>query len=462
MKKIKKSNSIDEFLKSYPKRVSTVFQNHKGETLILQKLRPILINNQYFFQTVEDVSTKKLGRKVVIFTRNDQGQIISEIEIPNSKLGKFYENEVIDSVPEFIGDKSKIVRVKNDRGEIICREKIQPSMLLLFSQKFEEDLKIDNFKKPIITTTDEIINHQLNPCQYGNDKFQQIVEEIMLLGECEQINVITKNGAHQIVSNRKFFNKMSSPSYYSAITKYKNKKGGQKFRLETRNNNGVILCHLDLADLKHEFNDSEYKKQGDIYIKTLNPISIGERIIIQKIEIDFKEDSDIALIKTYDDYGDVINQTEIDRKELSKKQYSQFEEKNSKFYILTIQGDNDIISVFEIPKNFAKSTNSKIFDKIENLKGKNGFRKATMAIAEKPGAVFRSLVLNPKLIGDTYYFQTINELELNNGQKKAMLLTTNEKGKLIESMVLDNSMISQNYFNKLTQINEEKEDLLES
>ena len=49
-------------------------------------------------------------------TKNDLGETLSTCDIPPSYIGKSYENQVNDIVPEFRGDQGKEVVVKNDKG----------------------------------------------------------------------------------------------------------------------------------------------------------------------------------------------------------------------------------------------------------------------------------------------------------------------------------------------------------
>lgn len=86
--------------------------------MIFHKLKPILIESEYFYQTIEGIKYPNSSKENQnLITKNDQGFVISEYKIPSEKIGESYRNEILNKPESFIGDKGKLVIVKNDRNE---------------------------------------------------------------------------------------------------------------------------------------------------------------------------------------------------------------------------------------------------------------------------------------------------------------------------------------------------------
>lgn len=52
---------------------------------------------------------------------------MDEYDIPKKNWSNFYENEVRECVPEFLGDDAKELVVKNKKGKIVHVIKIRPT-----------------------------------------------------------------------------------------------------------------------------------------------------------------------------------------------------------------------------------------------------------------------------------------------------------------------------------------------
>lgn len=118
----------------------------KDKSFVYHKLKPVLIENEYFYQTVEGERNGNQQRQI-LYTRNDQGHLISEYPIPVQKLGTSYENSVQDKPENFIGDKGKVVIVRNDRREEVFTQILRPTKSQVFKEDLEEELENTNFRK---------------------------------------------------------------------------------------------------------------------------------------------------------------------------------------------------------------------------------------------------------------------------------------------------------------------------
>lgn len=85
--------------------------------MVIQKLEPVLIGNEYFFQSIEErMPTNGVPAEVNLVTRNQQGVIVKSSPLEMSNLGKFYRNKVFVT-PDLMNKEKKItVSVQNEQG----------------------------------------------------------------------------------------------------------------------------------------------------------------------------------------------------------------------------------------------------------------------------------------------------------------------------------------------------------
>ena len=422
------------------KRVTISGRNDFGDMIIFHKLKPLLIGDSYFFQTIDDIKLEE-DRRVFLNTFNCQGQIITSKKLLKKKVCQFYENEVINTTPFFKGDSAKMILVKNEKGEIIQREKIRSSLSLInINQKSRNLLKTNNFKKNLIEESEGIKSFILNPVKYKNKIYQQVLQEIEIHNEIELI-LLTKKSNNEIISTQNIDNKFKDENYYSLINEI-NIKDKRVLRLETRNNKGKILNSLDLENkefLRKKL--SKFSDESDVLY--LNSFMIGERTIKQKIDL-YKEG---AYLTTYDDLENILEDKEIeDPKNKNTSYYCKLKKSNDLNEIITKNNENKIISRFIIPENYIKNQNRVEFDNIKKEKNYQGTNRSVKLEKKGEEKNFKSILLTPRLTGTDYILQRVNEVE-ENGKKKAYLITSNSRGEIINKKKLKSKNLDKNYFN---------------
>lgn len=75
----------------------------------------------------------------------------------------------------------------------------------------------------------------------------------------------------------------------------------------TKNNDGVEVCSLKMSDLENteKNNVIESIESENGKIMKLNPLSIGDRIIRQEIEVNEKENE--TTLKTFNDFDEIMD-----------------------------------------------------------------------------------------------------------------------------------------------------------
>ena len=452
------------------KRVSIIGKNKNGDTFINQKLKPVPIGNEYLYQTVEDVTKEEEGKKVrtvSIITKNDQGQVVSKIEVEPENIGQNYENEIIEIEPAFEGDKSKLVVVKNENGEIAASQKLTPTINLVPNDDLSKGLEIGNFKKPKVQKSKNVTTIRLSPVHFKDKVFAQELHEIEFPDGSGELKIITRNDKKEIIDEKKGDFNLLGDSYYSAIEEYHKmidpKKGEDDednienvFRLETRNNKGDLICHLDLEDM---YNKKSEKKINQIDKKTniykLNPIIIGENCLVQEIEENEVYGSIESNLKTYDNDRNLLDEKDMDSEKQSDGYFSEVLEKDKKLYLITKNNKEEVVGEYEVPEEISKLNEVSEFDSIKEQLDDKGERKSMIAIKDKDTKRFKSTTIRPTLIGNTYYLQTVNELldkEESVWEKKdnkAVVVTMDEIGNVVDKQEIDPNLLSDNYYNKI-------------
>ena len=425
------------------KRVSIAGRNEFGDVIIFHKLKPLLLGDSYIYQTIDDIKLED-DRRVFINTFNCQGQIISSHRLYKKNICQFYENEIINTVPFFKGDSAKMVLVKNEKEQIIQREKIRASLSSInLYEKNKNLLKRNNFKKSIIEESEGIKSFILNPVKYKNKIYQQVLQEIEIEDQIEVI-LLTKKSNNEIICTEVIDNKYIENDYYSIINEIKVKQ--KRFlRLETRNNKGKLINSLDLDLENKKFKAKKLSKFSDeadtIY---LNPILLGDRVLKQKI--DFYNEG--VYLTTYDDFENILEDKEIENPKIRTSYYSKFKKTGDLNEIITKNNKNKIISRFTIPEDFLIKEKNEKFDNMKIEKNHEGNNRSVTIEKKGEEKNFRSILLTPRLTGIDYILQRINEIE-ENGKKKAYLITSNSRGEILNKKKLKSKNIDINYFNSV-------------
>ena len=451
-----------------PKRVSIMGRSKMKELFYTQKLAPILVGNEYLFQTIEETDSKINGHKIVVITKNDQGQIINEEEIQNN--GTNYYNEVIVSSEN--GNIKNLLVLKNDEGEIIHGLKVSPTNYILSSTNFLEDLDVENFKKGIIS---EKYNNKkkftLNTIQFKDRIYSQEVTENL---DKKNLLLVTKKG--DIVLDTKEVNwSKKGKSYFSVVKEDEI----QNFNIETKNDIGEILGIFDLKDEILSYNNrksvvkKKIKDKYQVITHKLNPFKIGDFTIFPNLEIETKYGETLNFLKIFDENNDLINEIEVKGKLNSPHYFSELEG-GKELFINVKDANGKTISLIKLPEKFRKIQNKNKFDEI-NI-NTNNHQKSIVLKKDSINERFKSTMLRPTLIGDKFYYQIINEIlikdeenddirftkslkEIKKSLKKnnlAKIITIDEDGQIINKKSIDLSKISDNYYNKIVEDNIDK------
>lgn len=451
------------------KRVSIIGKNKNGDTFITQKLKPVPIGNEYLYQTVEDITKDEEGKRVrtvSIITKNDQGQVISKLEVDPENIGQNYENEIIETEPAFEGDKSKLVVVKNENGEIAISQKLTPTVNLVPNDDLAKGLEIGNFKKPQVQKEKNITTCRLSPVHFKDKVFVQELHEIEFPDGSGELKIITKDDKKAIIDEKKGNFNLLGDSYYSSIEEYHKlidpKKGDDEdnietvFRLETRNNKGDLICHLDLDKMynkKDEKKINPKNKKTNIY--KLNPVNINDNYLTQEIEEKEIYGSIESTLKTFDKDKNLLDEKDLESEKQSNGYFSEVLEKDKKLYIITKNKKDEIVGEYEVPEEISKLNELTEFDTVEQKIDDKGERKSIIAIKDKDNKRFKSTILRPTLIGNKYYVQTVNELldkeetVWDEKEEKGVIVTMDEEGNIVDKKEIDPKLLSDNYYNKI-------------
>lgn len=82
-----------------------------------------------------------------LITKNETGQILDQRFIPEPLRGEFYENEVRDCAPEYLGDDCKELVAKNNKGEEIGVLKVRPTHSHLIVDHFNKQFELGDFRR---------------------------------------------------------------------------------------------------------------------------------------------------------------------------------------------------------------------------------------------------------------------------------------------------------------------------
>lgn len=326
-----------------PKRVTLVERSGTGMSVISQKLRPTLVGNEYYYQTVEEIFDKNKKRQVSVLTRNEKGSVISKVSIHPTLISNYYENKVTE-VEEGLGlnpiEKKITLNVINDRGETVHSQTLMPSMIAENDENylgdFEEIQDTFGHRKSTITTSNLrgtiTKSHRLRPILVGNQYYQQIVEEVIELDGQRKVTLVTKTEKGDVVTVKPIDSKLIGDNYYSTIvndvvTDY----GQRKVTVMTCNDRHETLISQNfrptgftaigrkyIKNLEGEILEEIVDAFGTRKITLISKNEKGENVVYQEIRpsdpIGFTgNEGDIAKSKRYTTIGDNFYEGAVER-----------------------------------------------------------------------------------------------------------------------------------------------------
>ena len=190
----KQSQEVDEidpkkllgFLEE-PKRVTIAGTNERGQSVLVHKMRPTLIGDQYYYQTINDLFEEGGSRHVSVIISNGNGEIIAEQEIDPKLIGNFYEADLVNQDGNPITEnETEILEpvtlvLKNERDEVVSEFPVRPEI----SRSTELNMNaIQNvfdpkgrktFQGTLEMKNSVAIRNDLRPLLVGNQYYRQSV-----------------------------------------------------------------------------------------------------------------------------------------------------------------------------------------------------------------------------------------------------------------------------------------------
>ena len=442
-----------------PKRVTLVCRNDKGDTKVIQKLEPILVGNEYYYQNIED-TTINGDRKVTLITKTDRGEIVNVTDIPEDDRTDNYKNEIFDEPAKFDGDKKITVVVNNDKGKSVSIQSLRPSISCIFADNnLEGQLKKGNFRKSHIVTVKkaDVLKriHSLNPLLVsGKNYHQKITEEISENGKRKiTINTIDERG--KIIHEEELAEVEASKSFFTQIENdYINEDGNRETSIITKNDKGeTLISHTIKTSLLKE-SDKLFTKLNRGYRNTtmntkkirgktirshtLKPILVGKDYFHQTVQeiIDKKGQRTLNII-TKDQLGEIVNKEQTNSNFIGNGYNTEIiadtieRDGKRKITVATKNDRGETICVKSVRPTINSVLGEDFFcDFVEKSRGKSCFSIRKSVLGKKI-TVFE---LRPTIIGNQYYQQFIEASEDNLDNKKIVVFTKSQQGEIISKM----------------------------
>lgn len=291
-----------------PQRITIVEKSTRGISVISQKLKPTLVGDEYYYQTIEEIVDNMGKRNVTIITRNDKGSVVSKVSIDPALIGKYYENKILEVEEELrkdINQRKVTIVIVNERGTVVSMQTLKPSMLTSLSDTDNNDIEevFDLFgrRKSTITTKREkgstIRTHKLRPTLIGNQYYQQVVDEITKDNGTKKITVVTKNERGDTVSVKEIHPMYIAEGYYTiVINDMINEMGQRQVTVITNNDRNETLVEQTfrptgataigrkyIDDLEGEILEEIVDSYGNRKLTVISKDVKGESVVYQEI-----------------------------------------------------------------------------------------------------------------------------------------------------------------------------------
>ena len=460
---------------SLPARVTIAATTKKGDTYVIQKLGPIIVGTQYYYQEIEDITKKNGERTVSLITKNDMGIIVDKKELEEDEMGDNYTNEMLIDKEEFDGDNKSIIVMNNDRGKTISINTVRPSTLTnLGDDDIEKKMTQGNFRKSYVIRDKNSTVHVLQPVNVLGEYYQQIISEALDEFGRKKVTIITKNEdgiilAEDEVEADSFANK----SYITKVENdFINEDGDREVIIETKDEKGETIVSHAIKKNLNPFEETTFNKKTDRFRKTtvstkkdkglivrshtIQPVVSGKEFFKQEVEekVDKKGNRSITVV-TKNQYGEVVNKEKVNEDLMGNAYTSEIVKETNlsgdrKITILTKNERGEAISVVNCRPTIYQVLGEDYFniDDKEGRKSKVRFKSET----KKGGSVSRKSVafqrvtgsktvishaLRPTVVGNEYYQQIIDEIIEDGEVVKANLITKNPVGETVSIVEVD-------------------------
>lgn len=291
-----------------PKRITIVERSTKGMSVVTQKLRPTVVGDEYYYQTVEEIVDKLGKRSVTIITRNERGAVVSRVSVDQALIGRYYENKIAEAQQELnkdIYNRKVTIVVSNERGTVVSMETFKPSIALIAQDNDAPDIEevFDAFghRKSTIASKREkgmvVRSHKLRPTLVGNQYYQQTIDEVLKDNEQKKITLTTRNERGDIVSIKDVDPSFIGEGYYAeVINDLINDLGQRQVTVFTMNDRNETLVEQVfrptgatsigrkyIEDLEGEILEEVVDSFGNKKITLLSKDVRGESVVYQEI-----------------------------------------------------------------------------------------------------------------------------------------------------------------------------------
>ena len=447
-----KNQLQEKIIKNKPPQRVTIITKSKTQTLIIQKLPPILHYNNNYFQQIQD-KTENNKRTVTIITKNDQDQIISKKVLEKSQITDTYTNQLIPDTDR----KKSYLLTKNSKNEVVSITPIRPLTNNLQQAENGNLSEISNLRGTIVNREKNLsTSFVLQPIYVLDHYYQQLVNEGFEENGDRFLSVVTKNEEGIVLAEDKIENFENAKSYFSIIGGEKiNEKGEKTLILETRNNKGdtiashkiknsIIGAEKNIFKTKNEdFKKNRIfteKKKGKIVRTCSIPaVLCGKEFFKQELEEEMNKGGKkgrCVTIVTKNQFGEILGRDKVREDLIGNRYVSEivndcngigdgFDRK------ITILTKNDLGEV--VCARIVSPT-------VNNVLGENFFdesaigRKSVRFSRKRGRSTLNTFAIRPTIIGEEYYQQIINENIYQDGERKVTLITKNKNGEKVSSI----------------------------
>ena len=186
-----------------PFRNTTIFKDEKGKSIMIQKIKPLFFRNEYFFQTIIDTVDHSNIRSVVLITRRQNGEILSEERIDPNLAGNFYESYLVEEL-----DTNETYLFLRNELKVNCAKTLisqhQDFLNLKLVKVFEnKGYCVDGVNLEQLPDNETRKTHRLRPILVGGEFYRQQVVDIIEKNNKKALTVFTFNERNTQISEIK-------------------------------------------------------------------------------------------------------------------------------------------------------------------------------------------------------------------------------------------------------------------
>ena len=226
-----------------PFRSTSVFKNDKGKSIMVQKIKPVLFRNEYFFQTIVDTVDEKSNRSIKVITRRENGELVEEQMVDLNLAGSFYENYVVENLDGketylLLRNESKVTALKT-----VIHQNFELVNLRLVKVFEKNGYCLDAVSSQPLPDNETRKLHKLRPILIGGEYYRQIVEDIIEKNNKKKLTVFTYNEKNVEISAIKAnANLIENSNYMEVISDQIDFEGTIQVVLATKNELGQLIC----------------------------------------------------------------------------------------------------------------------------------------------------------------------------------------------------------------------------